>query len=180
MVAGGADGVAGERGKGGEFVRVVVCIQDEAGDFVGLVGDEGFVEKGGEREIGEGHLGRDALDGGAGGYAGEFVTGARGCGFGEEVFEVAEGVGNAVDGVVERHGFARWTAGWDVAGGSLSMRRKVVVNPKKRTSAAKAVPLSTVRNRTRHPLFARDRSGLIMRWVGRPGVRRSSRRRSRR
>ena len=55
----------------------VVGVEDEAGDFVGLVGDEGFVEEGGEREIGEGHLGGDALDGAAGGDASEFIAGAR-------------------------------------------------------------------------------------------------------
>ena len=36
-------------------------VDDEAGDFVGLVGDERFVEEVCEREVGEGELGGDAL-----------------------------------------------------------------------------------------------------------------------
>ena len=56
----------------------VVGVEDEAGDFVGLVGDDGFVEEGAEREVGEGHLGDDAFFGGGGGNAGEFVAGAEG------------------------------------------------------------------------------------------------------
>ncbi len=47
-----------------------VGVEDEAGDFVGLVGDEGFFEEGAKRQIGESHLGGYALDGSAGGDAG--------------------------------------------------------------------------------------------------------------
>jgi hypothetical protein len=78
-----------------------VRVEDEAGDFVGLVRDEGLVEEGGEGEIGEGHLRGDAFYGGAGGDAGEVVSGARGSGFGEEVAQALEAIDDTVDGVPE-------------------------------------------------------------------------------
>jgi SpoVK/Ycf46/Vps4 family AAA+-type ATPase len=48
-----------------------VSVQDEAGDFVVLVGDKWVPEEIGERDIGEADLGGDAFLGGCGGDAGE-------------------------------------------------------------------------------------------------------------
>ena len=78
-------------------------VEDEAGDFVGLVGDEGFVEKGGR--------GRSARAIWAATRSVALVAAMPassspergGRGFGEQILEVAEGVGDAVDGVVQRH-----------------------------------------------------------------------------
>ena len=52
-------------------------VDDEAGDVVGFVGDDGFGEENGERQIGEGGLGSDAVRGGVGGDAGKLVAGAE-------------------------------------------------------------------------------------------------------
>ena len=84
-----------------------MAVEDKAGDLVGFVGDDRFVEKGGEGQIGEGHLGGDPLDGTTRGNAGEFVASTCGCRSSKQVLEVTEGVGDAVNGVVRRHKFSR-------------------------------------------------------------------------
>jgi hypothetical protein len=97
-----ADGEGADGRKGGG----VVGVGDEAGDFVGFVGDDVLFEEVGEREIGEGELGGYALLGGAGGDAGEDVTATGRGGFGQQVAQVGEGVAGGADGVGEGHAMA--------------------------------------------------------------------------
>ena len=97
-----ADSEAGDGGEGSG----VVGVEDEAGNLIGLVGDERLVEEGGEREIGEGHLRGHAFDGGSSGNAGELVSGAGGGGFGEQVAQTLEVIDDTVDGVPDRNGSA--------------------------------------------------------------------------
>ena len=82
-------------------------VDDKARDLVALIRNDSFVEKNGQRQIGEGHLGSDTLDRAARRNTGKFVAGARGCRLGEQVLEIAEGIGDAVDGMVQRHKFPR-------------------------------------------------------------------------
>ena len=82
---------------GDGFERLnVVGVEDQAGDFVGLVGDERFVQEGGERQVGEDGAGGDSLGVRHGGKAGEFVAGAARGGLGENVLQVRESVAFAV------------------------------------------------------------------------------------
>ncbi len=65
-------------------------VEDEAGDFVALVGDEWLVEELRERDVGEGHLGGDALLFAVGGEAGQRVAGPGWRGLGHQGLEVFE------------------------------------------------------------------------------------------
>jgi len=103
MVAEFAYGEAGDWGEGGCGGWSVAGVSDEAGDFVGFVGDHGIVEEVSEGKIGECFLRGYALLGAGGGDAGEFVAGAGGSGFGEEIGEGFEGVTNARYGVGVGH-----------------------------------------------------------------------------
>lgn len=103
MIAEFAYGEAGDWGEGGDGGGGAAGVEDEAGDLVGLVGDDGFVEKVGEGEIGEGALRGYALLGAGGGDACEFVARAGGGGFGEEIGEGVEGVTDARYGVGVGH-----------------------------------------------------------------------------
>ena len=80
-----------------------MAIDDEAGDFVGFIGDQMFLEEVLEGEIGESILGGYALFGGGGGDAGESVSAAEGRGFGHEFAESGEGVLDAAEGVAVVH-----------------------------------------------------------------------------
>ena len=88
-----------------------MSVEDKAGDLIGFIGDDRFIDKGGEGQIGEGHLGGDALDGATRGNAGEFVASTRRCRFSEQVLEIKEGIGDAVDGVAQSHKFLRGAMG---------------------------------------------------------------------
>ena len=55
-----ADGEGGDGGEG----RSVLCVDDKAGDGVLFVRDDEVFEEGGEEDVGESHLGDDALLGG--------------------------------------------------------------------------------------------------------------------
>ncbi len=79
-------------------------IEDETGDFVCFVGNDGLFKEGREWQIGQGHLRGNAFYGTARGDPGEFVSGARRCGLGEQVAEALERVGDCVDGVPQEHG----------------------------------------------------------------------------
>ncbi len=86
-----------------------MCIEDKPRHLVCLIGDNRFVQKGGERQIRKGHLGGNPLDRTPRGNPSQFIARACGRRFSEQVLEVAEAVSNAVDGVVRRHKFPR---GW--------------------------------------------------------------------
>ncbi len=94
-----ADGEVGDGGEGGWLVRV----EDEAGDLVGLVRDDRFVEEVFEGQVGEGELGGDAFLAARRGDAGELVAGAEWGGAGEEVGEGFKRVADAGDGVGVGH-----------------------------------------------------------------------------
>jgi len=93
----------GEAGDGRESVAIV-SVQDQAGYVVGFVGDDGFGEERGEREIRQGEAGGYAFFLRRGGNAGELVAGTKWRGFGEEFAEGEEVVGGAADGVAKGHG----------------------------------------------------------------------------
>ncbi len=103
MVAELAHGEAGDGGECGGGDGGAAGVLDETGDFVGFVWDDCFVEEVCEGEIGERHLGCDALLGGGGGDAGKLVTRAGGGGFGEEIGEGVEGVTDARYGMGVGH-----------------------------------------------------------------------------
>ena len=65
-------------------------IADEAGDFVGFVGDEGFGEEALEGNVGEFHLRGNALFGSVSREACQLISGACRGGFGEQGFQVRE------------------------------------------------------------------------------------------
>ncbi|GAC1488295.1 MAG: hypothetical protein NVS2B11_13770 [Acetobacteraceae bacterium] len=67
-----------------------MAVLDEAGDLVGLVGDDGLGEEGRERQVGEGELGGDPALLGFGGQPGELVAAAERRGLGQEVGEPAD------------------------------------------------------------------------------------------
>ena len=85
----------GEGADGGEGLRVV-SVDDEAGDFVGLVGDERLFEKSAQRDFGEGHARESAFLFIFGSDAGERVARAGGCGFGQQRFQVGKGMRAAI------------------------------------------------------------------------------------
>ena len=89
-----ADREVGDRREG----RLVVGVDDEARDLVGLVGDHRLVEKAAQRQVGEGHLGGDVLRRARRGDAGEHVAGAGRSRLGEQVLQVGEDVGRAAAG----------------------------------------------------------------------------------
>ena len=99
-----AEGADGERSDGGQR-GAVVGVEDEARDFIGLVGDDGFGEELGEGNLGEGVLGGDAFEGVGGGESGELVAGARGRGLREERAQIGKRVRDAAEGgAVDGHG----------------------------------------------------------------------------
>ncbi|MNN66158.1 hypothetical protein D3C81_1817150 [compost metagenome] len=77
---------------GGKGVGVV-GVDDQPGDFIGLVGDQRFLQKVLERDIRQGHLRRYPLTVVLRGDTGQEVSGACRAGFGHDVLEVVEAVG---------------------------------------------------------------------------------------
>ncbi len=77
-------------------------VDDEAGDVVRLVGDDGFGEEVASGTVGQGHLGGDALAGRGGGEAGQRVAGAERTGAGEQGAQIREAISRAVDRMVIR------------------------------------------------------------------------------
>ncbi|MNP04286.1 hypothetical protein D3C76_961970 [compost metagenome] len=77
----------------------IVGVDDQAGDFIGLIGDQHFLHEVAQRDVGQRHLRRHALAVVEGGDAGQIVPGARrGC-LGHHFLEVFEAVGLGADGM---------------------------------------------------------------------------------
>ncbi len=95
---------AGERG-------AVVGVEDEPRHVVRVGVDDGLIDDGGERHVGEGELGRDALALGARGEPGELVAGLRLVRLREQFAEVGEDEPLAADGVREWHVEAKRDSG---------------------------------------------------------------------
>ena len=95
-----ADGQVGDGREGGGVVRV----DDEAGHFIVLVGHDGFVQEGLERQVGQCQLRGDPLARIGRGDAGQLVAGAPRAGPGEQRAQVGEPEALAAKGVGMGHG----------------------------------------------------------------------------
>ena len=78
---------------------LVVRVEDQPGDFVFLVGNDGLVEKADERKFGQRHARSHALSGGARSDACKHIARAQWCGFRQQVLEVGKAPGGAADGM---------------------------------------------------------------------------------
>ncbi len=96
-VAKAAHGEMGDRREG----LGIVAVDDQPGDFVGLVGNHRLAEKVLERQLGQGHLRRHPLHVAAGGDPGQDVPGTRRGGLGQQVLEIGETPGLAAHAVLE-------------------------------------------------------------------------------
>jgi hypothetical protein len=83
---------------GGEGL-FVVSVDDQSGDFIGLVRNEYFLQEVAERDVGEGHLRGHPLAIVEGGDAGQKVPGTRRTGLGHDVLEAVEAIGLGADGM---------------------------------------------------------------------------------
>jgi hypothetical protein len=72
--------------------RGVVAVDDQPRDLVGLVGNDGLVKEGAQRQVGQRDLCGDALLARFGGDAGERIAAAMRCCLGEQRREIGEGV----------------------------------------------------------------------------------------
>ncbi|MCY1462182.1 hypothetical protein D9M71_799280 [compost metagenome] len=77
----------------------IVGVDDQAGDFIVLVGNQHFLHEMAQRDVGQRHLRRHALAVIEGGNAGQIVPGARQGGLGHHFLEVFEAVGLGADGM---------------------------------------------------------------------------------
>ena len=77
----------------------IVGVDDQSGDFIVFVGDQGFFEKMLERNVGQRHLRGHALAVIERRNAREKVAGACGAGLGHDVLEAVEAVGLGADGM---------------------------------------------------------------------------------
>jgi hypothetical protein len=68
----------------------VVAVDDQPGDFVLLVGNQHFVQKGAQRHVGQTHLCGHALLGAAGGNPGQLVARTQRRGAGQQGFQVVK------------------------------------------------------------------------------------------
>src|SRR5258708_3624711 len=113
----------------------VMGVDDEAGDLVGLVGNDRLVKKCVEGQIRESILRRDLFLAGFSRHAGQLVATARRRGLGEECPEIAERITAISDrGVVHRG--PRWTDAPN-AGARPARMRLVVLQDSERTSAGR-------------------------------------------
>ena len=98
-VAKAADRQVTDRREGCE----IVAVDDQAGDFILLVGDQRFVEKALERHVRQGHLRRCPLGVAAGGDFGQIIPGAGRTGLGHELAQAVETPDHAADAVGKAH-----------------------------------------------------------------------------
>ncbi len=79
-------------------------IDDQAGNFIVFIGNDGFVQELFQRHVGERNPRRDHLRRGLGRDARQAVTGARRRGLGEQIAQIVEDIGGGIDGVSIDHG----------------------------------------------------------------------------
>jgi hypothetical protein len=79
--------------------RWIMGVHDQPGDLVRLVRNDRLGEEGGQRQVGEGHLGRDALLGACRRQAGQLVPGPLGRGLAQQDAEIGKLMAGAADGV---------------------------------------------------------------------------------
>ncbi|MNG18310.1 hypothetical protein D3C84_1023650 [compost metagenome] len=77
----------------------VVGVDDQSGDFIGLVRNQHFLQEVSQRDVSQGHLRGDALAIVKGGDAGQEIPGTRRAGLGHDLFEAGEAVGLGADGM---------------------------------------------------------------------------------
>ena len=99
-IAEAADRLRGDRRKGAR----VMAVDDQAGDFVVLIGNDGRLQKLRERGVRQRHPRRDHLLGTVGGNSGQPVPGARWARLGHQFAQVGEDMSRGVDGVAIDHG----------------------------------------------------------------------------
>ena len=75
-----------------------MAVDNQPGDLVILIRDDGFVEEGGERQIGERELRRHPLFAAVGDQAGERVAAARRRRLGQQGFQIGKDVTARADG----------------------------------------------------------------------------------
>jgi len=83
-----------DRGKG----RRIVAVQNEPGHLVDFVRNKRLFQEGGQRHVGQEHLGGRAFFGALGGDAGELVAGAFGRGLGQQLAQSVKAVMARADG----------------------------------------------------------------------------------
>ena len=88
-VAKPANGQVADRGEGLQ----VMAVDDQPGDFIGLVGDQCFLQKISERNVSQGHLRSDPLTVVLRGHACQKISGTGRAGLGHHVFKAIETVG---------------------------------------------------------------------------------------
>ena len=95
-----ADGQRRYRRKG----RRVVAIDDQAGDLIVFVGDDGLLQELLQRNVRQRHPRRDHVLGAIGGDARQAIAGARRRGLGQEIAQIIEDIGGGIDDVTIDHG----------------------------------------------------------------------------
>ena len=83
-----------------------MAVDDQAGDLIVFVGNDGLLQELLERNIGQRDPRRDHLRGTFGGHPREAVAGARRRGLGEEIAEIIEHIAGGVDGVAIDHEYS--------------------------------------------------------------------------
>ena len=99
-IAEGANGQRGYRRKGGRLMG----IDDQAGDLVVFVRNDGLLQELPERNVGQRDPRRNHLRGAVGGDPGQAIARARRRGFGQEIAKIIEHITGGIDGVTIDHG----------------------------------------------------------------------------
>ena len=81
-----------------------MAIDDQAGDLVVLVGDDGLLQELLQRNVRQRHPRRDHLLGAIGGDPRQAIAGARRRGLGQQIAQIVEDVGGGIDDVAIDHG----------------------------------------------------------------------------
>jgi hypothetical protein len=80
-------------------------IMNKPRNLIGLVRHNRFVQKSGQGQIRQSHLGGNSLNRATRGNPGKLVSRPRRRRLGEQILQVPKTIRNAVDGVVQRHDF---------------------------------------------------------------------------